>query len=547
MTEAQVVLKDKLVNVMSGLGTDADKNTYTKNEFIELDDVDLAQMYASNWMIGKIIDLPVEDVMRKPRDLSCPSSPESVDAFKSLAESSKIDLDTKITEALKWARLFGGGALVLGIDGTGKPEDPLIITSVKKGSLKFVHAVSRSELTPGPIDTDVMSPTYGEPKHFRLKGGSVIHASRVVPIRGVKIPSDQITITDDFWGVSVVQRSNEPVSDAMTVLAQLASMVFEANVDVVAVRGLSAKLATNEGVTQVTNRFRVGNVMKSAQQMLLLDADIETYSRNPVDVGRFPELIPTYLSVVSGAANIPATRFLGKSPDGMNATGLSDETMYVEMLASMQSKELKRVYERIDPILLMSATGSVPDDWEYTFPPIAESTEREKAEVAEINTRSDQASLQMGVINEYHVADRLLKSGMYPAMTEEDVAAVKEVVDFKKKKVDTDNLDAEYNEKPMEEEQTDVQPTEVAVETNAGNEVKFEEEPVQNQALNGAQIASLVEIAVAVAAGTLSNESAQAIVMASIPGISVEAAANIVGQKIIKTPTPAAPTPEVVE
>lgn len=63
--------------------------------------------------------------------------------------------------------------------------------------------------------------------------------------------------------------------------------------------------------------------------------------------------------------------------------------------------------------------------------------------------------------------------------------------------------------------------------------------PVQDTALNGAQISSLLEIVGAVSAGTLTPEGAVALILAVFPGISEEEAKKIIGGAIEKPPEPA--------
>jgi hypothetical protein len=63
--------------------------------------------------------------------------------------------------------------------------------------------------------------------------------------------------------------------------------------------------------------------------------------------------------------------------------------------------------------------------------------------------------------------------------------------------------------------------------------------PVQDTALNGAQISSLLEVVAAVSAGTLTPAGAIALILAAFPGISEEEAKKIVGGALEKPPEPA--------
>lgn len=532
-------VNDKLINVISGLGTDGDKASHTQDVFIELDYQQLSEMYAANWMSAKVIDMPVDDAMSNPRQISVPSLEEESKLFTEYADQKKIALDKNAKRAIKWSRLYGGSVVVIGVEGAGEPEEELYIERIPKGGLKFLHVVSRHKVSVGQIEQDVMKSNYGEPTSFRINGGGLIHASRIVALRGVELPED-VSSFDDYWGTSILQHCHVPIEQTGVILAQLAAMVFEANIDTVEVSGLTQKLGSDAGKRMVIERFKVGNMMKSTHQLMLLDKELEAYNRNPVDIGKFPELVPSFFSVISGASGIPATRFLGKSPDGMNATGDGDERVYLDSLDDIKEDDIKEIYDRIDPIILMSTYGRIPDDWSYAWPNLWNMDAKDEAEVNSKDATTDKTLIELGVINEYHAADRVQKSGIYPALTEEDVQAMKDVMDI-------DHTDESQDDTLRPGEEGD-EPTNAPEEGEAqeeGNEAPSlgaNGEDIQKQALNGAQVASLVDIATKVASGELDRETAIAIVMTSIPGISEEEAGKIVGfEDEDKEPEPVPP------
>ena len=63
--------------------------------------------------------------------------------------------------------------------------------------------------------------------------------------------------------------------------------------------------------------------MKSTINMALLDGDEKTRSSDATTWRRCSGL-KTFMTWISGAARMPATKIFGKSPAGMNATGESD-------------------------------------------------------------------------------------------------------------------------------------------------------------------------------------------------------------------------------
>ena len=64
---------------------------------------------------------------------------------------------------------------------------------------------------------------------------------------------------------------------------------------------------------------------------------------------------------VAGAAEIPATKLFGRSPQGFQSTGESDLRNYYEMVAGLQERHLRPALDRLLPVMAMSCWGFLPD------------------------------------------------------------------------------------------------------------------------------------------------------------------------------------------
>jgi hypothetical protein len=102
----------------------------------------------------------------------------------------------------------------------------------------------------------------------------------------------------------------------------------------------------------------------------------------------------SFMQLVSGAADIPATRLLGQSPAGMNATGESDLRNYYDRLQAMQSVEMTPAMARLDECIIRSALGSRDQDIYYEWAPLWGMSEKEKADV--FKTKADAARALAG-------------------------------------------------------------------------------------------------------------------------------------------------------
>jgi len=376
---------DGLANLASGLGTSADKRTgsFYHRCPITPDQIDAA--YRTSWLVRKIVDVPALDMTRERRDWQA----EQADIEKLEGEEKRLKLWAKVRQALILGRL-GGGAIILGV-GNEDPALPINARSLKAGALRYMHVVSRWRLSIGQIVMDPRSDLFGQPEYFSLgsQNGAVrIHPSRVVVFRGLHIPELGITMSEEqFWGDSVIQSINDAVKNADTATAGFASLIHEAKVDTVSIPGLIGHVATPEGEALIKKRVEIANLFKSVWNTRILDGGTgedgtaEEWDTRQINWAGMPDVMNAFMGFVAGAADIPATRLLGRSPQGMNATGDGDLTNYYDRIQAQQDSDLRPQLEQIDQVLIPSAgvtMGEQTKTW-FEFPPLTTPTEAEEA------------------------------------------------------------------------------------------------------------------------------------------------------------------------
>ena len=86
---------------------------------------------------------------------------------------------------------------------------------------------------------------------------------------------------------------------------------------------------------------------------------------------------------MAGAAEIPATKLFGRSPQGMNSTGEADLRNYYDMIAQLQERYLRPALEKLLPVMAISCWGYVPENLEIVFQPVMTMTPEERAERAD--------------------------------------------------------------------------------------------------------------------------------------------------------------------
>lgn len=413
-------LFDTLFNVISGLGTVKDKAAATRFTFVPMMREQQEAAYRGDWIARKVVDIPAKDATREWRSWQADS-----DQIEALEEAERtLGLQQKLCRAMILARLYGGAALFMGVGDN--PEEELDPDTVNEGDLEYIHVLSRHELTTGPLIWDVASPWYGEPSWYERRPSDPklaliervhVHPSRVVRLLGMELPD--ITMANDGWGDSVLQSVAEAVLAASTVNASIASLIHESKIDIIQIPELSSRIGTQEYQDRLINRFARANTLKSLTNALVLDKD-ETWSRQEANFSGLQPLIRDYLAVAAGAADIPATRLLGESPRGMNATGVSDIRNYYDKIASDQQSMLTPALARLDEVLIRSALGARDPAIFYEWTPLWQLDDTQKADLWLKKAQVYQIDVSAGLIPEEALgearANQLIEDGVYPGL-----------------------------------------------------------------------------------------------------------------------------------
>ena len=210
-------------------------------QIITLQQYLLTYLYKTYGILGKIIDIPVDDAY-KGGGFTLDADSIDEDDVKDLTDAITRYQDIeKIKTARKWARLFGGGALIA---ITGKDlKEPL---NVKQGDELEFMAVDRWQLAYSLPNVMMRggfwSLTQYESREF--DANQAIHPSRVFPVHGKPSPyliSQQV----QGWGLSVYEQIFQDMSTFFKSRNALFELIDEAKTDILKLSTLQTAL-TND-------------------------------------------------------------------------------------------------------------------------------------------------------------------------------------------------------------------------------------------------------------------------------------------------------------
>ena len=119
-----------------------------------------------------------------------------------------------------------------------------------------------------------------------------------------------------------------------------------------------------------------------------------------------------FMMDMAGAAEIPATKLFGRSPQGLNATGEADLKNYYEMIAQLQERVLRPALEKLMPVMAVSCWGYVPEDLEIVFSPVMTTSAMDRAALEEKLTGSVIQAYEAGLIGKEEAVEELAGRGV---------------------------------------------------------------------------------------------------------------------------------------
>ena len=400
----------------------------------------MTSLYRNDWICKRIIDTPAEDMTRAWIKIISQMDPDAVKKLEQVMR--RLHVKERILNALKWARLYGGAGAVIMIKGhEDMMEQPLDLDAVMPGSFCGLIVLDRWEgITPDiELIDDMADPEFGKPKYYYIGGqqfgGNMrVHHSRIITFIGRELPTVEEQ-AEMYWGASEMEHVFEELNKRNTSSANIAQLLFQANLRVLKVGDLSEQLATldPEALSEIYNVARAQNELMSSFGLQFLDQN-DSFETHQYTFTGISDVYKAFMSDIAGAAEIPATKLFGRSPEGMNSTGESDLTNYYDSIAAKQESELRPAIEKLLPIVCVSTFGAVPDDIDFEFNSVRSSSEAERANLAKNIVDSVLAVFNSDVIDKPTAMEELRKSssytGLFTSITDEQIDTAKQEMEM---------------------------------------------------------------------------------------------------------------------
>lgn len=324
---------DGYYNVLNKYGTQHDSTEYYQwASGTAVSDAELADLYAGNGLFATIIDAPANDATKNGIDLGI----KDKDLQKQLDDRLQtIHYQSKLSKALRWARLFGGAAVVMLVDDGRLLQEPL--------NWRDVHGVD--ELL-----------VYGRNEMFPLW------------INGYENNPDDEDYRKGGTGIPEYMRIREELRNASIGPGYSIRLLERLSMATYKMKNLANVLSTADGEDAVLQRMEMLDLARNLLNMVFIDADGEDVGIQSLSVAGVKDILDNACAMLSAVSHIPQTRLFGRSPAGENATGESDLENYKEFVGGIQSGDLRDNTRTLVELVLrgMTWSGEIKEVPEYT-------------------------------------------------------------------------------------------------------------------------------------------------------------------------------------
>ena len=315
----------------------------------------LCGILAQNWLVNKACAMPADDAIRKGYNVVTVDGdelePEAVKIIKAYDKAYKLNFNMR--EFIRKGRIFGIRVAMFKVQSTDPLyyEKPFNIDGITPNSYKGIVQVDPYWTAPMLDGASASQPDtlhFYEPTWWLINGKKV-HRSHLIIFRHAE-PVDILKPQYIYGGVPLTQQIMERVYAAERTSNEAPQLAMS--------KRTTVWLTDMEAVMADTNaaigRLQQWAAYRDNYGVKLGDKEGDEFQQFDTSLADFDSLIMTQYQLVAAIAGVPATKLLGTSPKGFNATGEYEEASYHEMLESMQSNDLTPFAERHHALVIKS-------------------------------------------------------------------------------------------------------------------------------------------------------------------------------------------------
>lgn len=286
-------------------------------EPISLQQILLTYLYKTYGILEKIVTVPVDEAYKRGGfDLEAETlEDEEIDELKKALE--KHDDIERLKTAQYWARLFGGGALVL-IGDTDDLKKPINYDKLYGQDIKFMP-VDKFQLTYSKANINMPDGVWNLTQYGNVEANVLtqIHPDRVRIIKGKKAPfivAQQL----QGWGMSCYENIFQDMAQFFKSRNVLFEILDEAKTDILKLATLETALSSANGEIALQKMVDMIARNKNYKSQITLSTKDE-YEQKQLSFSGIADILKEIRIMMAGSANIPVNKIWGEGVTGFGS------------------------------------------------------------------------------------------------------------------------------------------------------------------------------------------------------------------------------------
>ena len=274
-------------------------------------------LYKTYGILAKVVDVPVDDAYRYG-GFTIQAKTIDKNELKKLDNELKVNGDiTQLKQGRKWARLFGGAALIA-LDGQ-ELKEPLQFEKLQDKPVEFI-AVDRWQLTysEGNINTPggkwYLTTSYGQLDNYN---GQEIDPSRIKLMKGKPAPF-MIAQMVNFWGMSVYEQIFQDMNQLFKARDVLFELLDEAKTDILKLKSLQTALSSSKAMNALKRMVDFISRNKNYKSQITLSTE-DDYDQKQIHFSGFEGILKEIRIMMAGSANMPVNKLWGEGVTGFGS------------------------------------------------------------------------------------------------------------------------------------------------------------------------------------------------------------------------------------
>jgi phage-related protein (TIGR01555 family) len=337
--------------------------------------------YAQGGLSARVVDLPAD---------TATSTGVTVEGVgpELQAEFDRLSVLPALSDGLRWSLLDGGGALVMITQDPAPMDEPLNPEALIR--IEEFRVVSVVDMEAGPlVYDDPKLRNYGMPTQYKIKWHGnkevLVHESRIIEVPGGPRAFDGIvsTLKNIPWAGAGLSPMALLAINRYRRTVELAEKLMERSQQAIhSMKGLASMILAGQEVA-VRKRMDLVDGVRSALNGVAIDSEDNYTISNALNAG-IKDTIDKAEIAVSAEVGTPVTILFGRSPGGLNASGDSDWSTFLNQCELYRKRRLSPALERITSLILAQKQvtfSDVSDEWRVLWNGLEQLTKQEAAEL----------------------------------------------------------------------------------------------------------------------------------------------------------------------